>query len=362
MGALLYQQGGPIVGASLSQNFEAAQDANDSLTADDFVVPAEGWTLDRITASGQVNTGSSLPDDVTINIWFYANDTNLPGDKVCGYEFVRDAEIWDTNLTIVLPHVCVLDAGTYWVSVQVNLDSGVNRWGWNTTTTVANNGAAFQNPGDGLGTGCTTWTDIGTCANLGFSVDTIYALYGSPNVTTDLVDNGGFEATDGARSTRAPVLDPWVVTNGTGDKIKTNTDTKTISHTGAAAFRFKGGVGESSKIQQVIDLTGLAFSKGDIFEGSLFVNASNPAAAGKVKLVVSYSGYIRKSVAPLGATSGYQEILLDSMTAPFSNVTKIKFQIKHFSPAGKLYVDDVVLNWTPAAAANAAQPSLIPLP
>ncbi|HEX2619150.1 MAG TPA: hypothetical protein VHL11_03355 [Phototrophicaceae bacterium] len=361
LGELLYSQTGTPFAAIVSQNFETENDAKDAQAADDFIVPVEGWTIGGIIADGQVASQTQLPDGLTVNVWFYTDSSDLPGTAVCSYDAIPIVDTTDVDLTIELPTSCELSAGHYWVSVQINLDS-TDFWGWDVIAAVANHGAAFQNPGDGLESGCTVWTDLGTCAGTE-PIDVIFALYAP--LTQNLVDNGGFEANDGTRSngTRAAVLEPWVLKNGTGEKIKINTETKTVAHEGVAAFQFKGGVGESSKIQQIPDITGLTFNTGDTFAGSLFVNASKATAAGKVKIVVTYSDAdSSKAVTTLGQTGGYEEVVLNTINAASANVTKVKVQIKHSSPSGKVYVDDVVLNWTPAAAANAAQPGLIPLP
>ena len=48
-----------------------------------------------------------------------------------------------------------LSEGTYWVSVQANLDFAAGgEWGWEGRIVQANNEAAWRNPGDGFGTGC----------------------------------------------------------------------------------------------------------------------------------------------------------------------------------------------------------------
>jgi hypothetical protein len=44
------------------------------------------------------------------------------------------------------------------------MDFGVGgQWGWSTSSVRTNNGAAWQNPGDGFLTGCTTWGRLTSC-------------------------------------------------------------------------------------------------------------------------------------------------------------------------------------------------------
>ncbi|MBC8170779.1 MAG: hypothetical protein H7X77_03880 [Anaerolineae bacterium] len=174
-------------------------------------------------------------------------------------------------------------------------------------------------------------------------------------VGVDLLVNGGFEAVDAESK---PDLTPWVLKNGVGEKVKCNKEAKVFAHTGICAFRFKGGVGENSKIQQNIDLDGLIFAVGDALDLSLFVNASNAATAAKVKVTVKFddateAGKINEAIT---STAGYVEILggYDLLSA---NVSKIKVQVGNKSAAGKLYVDTMTLNYTMAGGG-----ALIPLP
>jgi hypothetical protein len=74
-----------------------------------------------------------------------------------------------------------LRAGTYWVSVQANLDFNVGgQWAWENEVNIVGGDAMWQNPGDGFGTGCTTWGPENTCTPNGQG-DTIFALKGRSN-------------------------------------------------------------------------------------------------------------------------------------------------------------------------------------
>ncbi|MBC8170780.1 MAG: hypothetical protein H7X77_03885 [Anaerolineae bacterium] len=160
----------------------------------------------------------------------------------------------------------------------------------------------------------------------------------------NLVENGGFEAVDVDSN---PDLTPWVLKNGSGDKIKCNKPGKEIAYSGNCAFRFKGGVGENSKLQQIPDLIGLTFTAGDSLDLSLFINASNVTTSGKVKVTVKFSDTTEagKITAPLDATPGYAQII-GSYELLSANVDKIKVQVGNKSAAGKLYIDTVSLSYT----------------
>jgi len=72
-----------------------------------------------------------------------------------------------------------LAAGTYWVSVVANMAFGSGgEWGWNTNNTVRGNASAWQNPGSGFATGCSSWGRTTTCIPSGEGGDFSYALLG----------------------------------------------------------------------------------------------------------------------------------------------------------------------------------------
>ncbi|HEX2619710.1 MAG TPA: hypothetical protein VHL11_06175, partial [Phototrophicaceae bacterium] len=168
---------------------------------------------------------------------------------------------------------------------------------------------------------------------------------------TELVVNGGFEDT---------ALLPWSVKNNTGDKIKCDKPGKPVAHTGTCAFRFKGGVGEKGKLLQILDLTTVTFAAGDTLEFSLYLNASSAAATGKAKLVIQYADDTASHILSLNlvTTAGYQR-LDDEYILLSGAVSKLKILVKHKSPAGKIYLDDISLTHS-AVADTFTHP--VPLP
>ncbi|HEX2618603.1 MAG TPA: hypothetical protein VHL11_00615, partial [Phototrophicaceae bacterium] len=180
-------------------------------------------------------------------------------------------------------------------------------------------------------------------------VNWIMQVNGDDNTVGNILVNGDFEATDGTRSTRASVLDPWTIKNAVGDKIKCDTETKIVAHGGVCAFQFKGSIGESTKLQQTVDLTGLTFLAGDTLDLSAFLNANKPTTAGKIKVVVAYNDSTtpNKFKGSFGPTSGYEE-QVGSVSVASSAVSKIKVMFINKSTAGKAYLDDVSLLQTSA--------------
>lgn len=173
--ALLYDQttGGNTNGYA-SQDFEAAFDIYDCQIADNFVVPSPGWSIDQVVVSGQYSTtGPALG----FNVYFYTNSGVLPGTQVysaASQSYVQSADVF----TITLATPAVLTPGNYWVSVQCRMDFNVSgQWYWNQVNGAYGSVAAWQNPGGGFGTTCSSWGNIQTCI-AAVGTDQYFALYG----------------------------------------------------------------------------------------------------------------------------------------------------------------------------------------
>ncbi len=173
--AVLYSQNDNSASPSLavnSQKYEPAFDAFTGQGADDFVVPFNHkWKINGVTVTGSYARGPAVSENVT----FYKDANGLPG-------IVKNTQTvvgTDSSGSFTIPlSQFTLSAGTYWVSVQANLNfSGGGEWFWQTRTVQNGNGAAYQNPGDGYGTGCTTWARLQTCASA-LPPDFMFALSG----------------------------------------------------------------------------------------------------------------------------------------------------------------------------------------
>jgi hypothetical protein len=226
---LLYDQTtNPSAAATSSQNFEAAFDAFDDATADDFVVPAgQQWTVNQVNVSGVYFNGAGPVRDV--NVVFYSDSATLPGAVVATR---NNLAVTDTagNFTIPIPTPVVLSAGTYWVSVQANMDFGVGgQWGWLDRTTQSNSGAAWINPGGGFGAGCSpNWGRKTTCV-AGSGPDNIFQILG----TSGAVGGGGptctFTVT--VNDTQAPTITcPANVTVATSQAVCPNPTCQTVNY------------------------------------------------------------------------------------------------------------------------------------
>jgi hypothetical protein len=178
--ALLYDQGGAV-----GSNGVASQQFGDYPTyacqaADDFVVTAGfQWTIESIIGIGSLSSTGGFS---TALIEFYANDNgNLPGTLITSQP---TAAVVDAAgiLTITLSPSVTLTPGTYWVSISVNGDFAIyGQWYWTENSSTNGSNWAWRNPGDGFGTGFTTWTP-GAIAQPTMLYDLAFQLNGTEQV------------------------------------------------------------------------------------------------------------------------------------------------------------------------------------
>lgn len=152
---------------------------------------------------------------------------------------------------------------------------------------------------------------------------------------TELLRNWNFDAKPAKKK-----LKPWVLTNGTGDKLVCN---KPTVYSGACSFKFKGSAKENAKLQQSVNLAGLTFAAGDELILSAFANSTDSVDL-KVILTVSLNGAPNQRVQRrILATSGYEEYVLPALTLDSANVKGITVKFKHKSKSGRTFIDDVSL-------------------
>jgi len=168
--------------ATDSQDFETFLDAFDNQGADDFVVPnTELWTVQQVVAGGVYFNGPGPGPAASFNVTFYSNAGGFPGAPVplgtyTGLAYTNVGGVF----TIPLPTPLVLSPGTYWVSIQARMNfDPFGEWGWSDRTVTSNLGAAWQNPGGGFATPCTTWGRRGaTCGIDAPAPDQIFRIVG----------------------------------------------------------------------------------------------------------------------------------------------------------------------------------------
>jgi hypothetical protein len=176
--AVLYDQYDNATGGGYtSQDFEPAFDAYDNQAADDFVVPAgETWNIEGVDVAGQYSTGGPA---AAFHVFIYSDAAGLPGTNVyTGLDQPYTDGGSGTDFVITLTSPAVLTEGTYWVSVQSRQDfSAAGQWFWNDRSVQSGFPAAWQNPGGGFGTGCSTWGVRSTC--IGGAPDHVWRLNGT---------------------------------------------------------------------------------------------------------------------------------------------------------------------------------------
>jgi hypothetical protein len=175
--AVLYDQMDNDAGTGVtSQNFEASFDAYDNSGADDFKVPTGYiWKVGEVDVAGVYYNGSGPA--ASVHVAFYKSKGGLPYKLVADFPAEAYTDSGFGSFNVKLSSKAKLKAGKYFVAVQANMDFGVGgQWGWETRSVQSNDGAAWQNPGDGFGTGCTTWTSLQGC--LGYGPDLMFRLVG----------------------------------------------------------------------------------------------------------------------------------------------------------------------------------------
>ncbi|MFC2093996.1 T9SS type A sorting domain-containing protein [Bacteroidota bacterium] len=151
------QMDNPGAGSITSQNFEAANDINDSFAADDFALMDVTWSIMSVDVIGAYFNGSGPA--TSVNVWFYSSNGagGLPVDTVyTALNVIPSAGLADGSFSIPLPVPAVLNEGWYWLCVQANMDLITGgQWGWTERTAQWFSESAWKNPGGGWGTICT---------------------------------------------------------------------------------------------------------------------------------------------------------------------------------------------------------------
>jgi len=128
---VLYDQtSAPGTNSLASQNFEASFDIYDCQGADDFVVPAPGWSIDLVENLGVYWNGTGPA--TSVNVWFLSNSGSLPGAILeSRLNVVPTGGLSTGSFVIPISPAVNLAPGTYWISIQANLDFGVGgQYGW----------------------------------------------------------------------------------------------------------------------------------------------------------------------------------------------------------------------------------------
>jgi hypothetical protein len=164
--AVLYDQtSGLTSGGTIDQDFETIYDAYDAQAADDFVVPAgQVWSITRFNTVGFWNGGAGPA--TSVNVGVYTAVGNAPATAVCTYTGLVPVETAG-SYQINFPTACKVTScagGRYWISIQTTADFlSVGAHYWRRRLPIAGLPGVWENPGDGFGTGCTTWSPNAAC-------------------------------------------------------------------------------------------------------------------------------------------------------------------------------------------------------
>ena len=130
--------------------------------------------LRTVNADGIYFDGSGTPD--SFDVVFYAGRTS-PGKvlSTCPQAPYSDPDGFGY---VTIDCKATLTTHTKWVSVVANMAfSAGGEWGWLTNNTLRSKPAQWQNPGDGFGSGCTSWRDLVDCVgDAGQGPDFSYSL------------------------------------------------------------------------------------------------------------------------------------------------------------------------------------------
>lgn len=137
-----------------SQDFNTANDIYDVEAADDFTLPVAS-ALSSISVNGM----GMAPDSFLVKI--YSNGGGSPGTLLYSQLFVDPA--FTISPTFDLSACPVLQAGTYWISVQaVASFSLYGQWYWTTAADGSGTNWNIRNPNGGFGA-CLDWSDGAVC-------------------------------------------------------------------------------------------------------------------------------------------------------------------------------------------------------
>ena len=160
----------------ISQNFDPAFDAYDAQAADDFVL-TKPCRRPILNIDGSYGEGAGVAD--SFNVTIYRATKHGPGKVERHLVGLSYSDPCGTGCAQIVLHR-KLAAGHWWLSVQANLSFSQTgtQWQWWTNLTVRHTAARWKNPGDGFGTGCTTYTDLITCVgdDVGMGGDLSFSL------------------------------------------------------------------------------------------------------------------------------------------------------------------------------------------
>ena len=152
-----------------SQDFASPDDAYDTEIADMFAVSyTEDWQLTSVRAIGSGGTATTAR--VTMR---EPSASGGPGAVL----FTREAAATPPNYEIPLTGTPLLRrGGFYWLSIQAVGGGQADAWRWSQRND-SRGGTLYRNPGNGYGTGCTSFSQIASCVGVDGAMQ--YVLFGN---------------------------------------------------------------------------------------------------------------------------------------------------------------------------------------
>jgi hypothetical protein len=194
-----------------SQQFEPPMAAFDDYAADDFIFnvppPPLYVYITGVRVMGEYSEGGGPAS--SFNVYFFTNGPgNLPGTGIAAL-LNQPYSGTPPDFTIRWTPFSLPPGGTYWVSVQAVQDFKTHgQWFWHNRTVQSNAGAAWLNPGDGYGTGCTIWNRKNTCMSNQVWPDQVFQVLGfveGPTPTATVTPPSSPSPTPTATPTTTPV-------------------------------------------------------------------------------------------------------------------------------------------------------------
>jgi len=200
-----------------SQKFEPANDALTDQAADDFPACCSqgGYLIETVNVMGEYSAGGGPAS--AFNVYFYTNAAgNVPG-SLFNSALNRPYTATPPNFSIDVGGTFLANNTRYWISVQAVMDQSHGQWFWHNRTVQSADGAAWQNPGNGYGTGCLVWNRKNTCMPDQVWPDQVFSVYGfsipTPTATGTATPTATASPTPTVTATATATPPNLVVTN-----------------------------------------------------------------------------------------------------------------------------------------------------
>lgn len=162
-----------------AQDFEAAYNAYDAQVAGDFVLDG----MAEITGAAFVFFyNQAYTQACPFNVWIFPDEAGVPGETPL-HTFTTNSVTPDEDniFEVEFTTPALLTAGTYWIGFNMIIDygtAGVQCYANQKVTVINETPGYWRNPGNGFGTGFTTWTaDINSQG--GLPEDVTFQVHGN---------------------------------------------------------------------------------------------------------------------------------------------------------------------------------------